>query len=91
MGRGSKGKTDWQPQEIVLDVPANGETLGLAAELRGPGTLGVDDVSLEVVDPAKVALTPESDRDRTMREKTTPSWRDLPQAVRSTTNLELKR
>ena len=68
-GRGVKGQTDWQPQDIVLDVPADAEFLGLGVELRGVGTLGVDDVSVEVVDPAKAAVTAESETLRTAREK----------------------
>ena len=92
MGRGSKGKTDWQPQEIVLDVPSNAETLGLAVELRGPGTLGVDDVSLEVVDPAKVALTPESDRDKAAREKRTRELAETyPKLPEGPANLDFER
>jgi hypothetical protein len=92
MGRGSKGKTDWQLQEIVLDVPANGETLGFAAELRGPGTLGVDDVSLEIVDPAKVALTPESDHDKAAREKHTRELAEAyPKLPERPTNLDFER
>ena len=92
MGRGSKGKTDWRLQEIVIDVPANAETLGLAAELRGPGTLGVDDVGLEVVDPLKVALTPESERDRTMREKRTRELAEAyPKLPEGPTNLDFER
>ena len=68
-GRGQKGRTDWQAQEIVLDVPLDAEVLGLCAELEGDGTFGVDDASVEVVDPAKVALTPETDRPAASRRR----------------------
>jgi len=58
--QGSKGKTDWRPHEAVVDVPADAEGLSIAVVLRGAGSAGVDDASLEVVDPAKVPLTPTS-------------------------------
>jgi hypothetical protein len=58
-GRGPKGHIDWQPQELVFDVPADAEILSLQVVLQGAGTLGVDDVSVEIVDPAKVAVCPE--------------------------------
>ena len=56
-------------QEIVVDVPADAEILGLGVELGGAGTLGVDDVSVEVVDPAKIAVSPESETVKVAREK----------------------
>ena len=59
--QGSKGTTDWRPHEAVLDVPADAEGLSIAVILRGAGSVGVDDASLEVVDPAKVPLTPKSE------------------------------
>ena len=68
IGRGAKGHTDWQPQEAVLDVPADAEDLTLSIILSGGGTLGVDDVSLEVVDPEKVAATPRTERSKADRE-----------------------
>jgi hypothetical protein len=92
MDHGSKGRTRWQRQEIVIDVPANGETLGLAVELRGPGTLGVDDVSVQIVDPATVALTPESDRDKAAREKLTRELAEAyPKLPEGPTNLDFER
>jgi hypothetical protein len=42
-------------------VPADAEGLSIAAILKGAGSVGVDDASLEVVDPAKVPLTPKSE------------------------------
>jgi hypothetical protein len=77
-GRGAKGSTDWQPQEIVLDVPTDAEELGVSVILRGRGTLGVDDASLEVVDPAKVPVTPESEVAKANREK---RLREEPEAI----------
>ena len=57
----SKGTTDWRPHEAVLDVPADAEGLSIAVILKGAGSVDVDDASLEVVDPAKVPLTPKSE------------------------------
>ena len=57
MGRGPKGTTDWGPHEVVLDVAADAGGLSLRGGRAGAGTLGVDDASLEVVDPAKVPAT----------------------------------
>ena len=56
-GRGPKGTTDWGPQEVVLDMSADAGGLSLGVVAPGAGTLGVDDASLEVVDPAKVPAT----------------------------------
>ncbi len=69
LDQGSKGTTDWRPHEVVLDVPADAESLRIGVILRGAGTLGVDDASLEVVDPARVRLTPKSEVSRTDPEK----------------------
>jgi hypothetical protein len=55
--RGPKGTTDWGPHEVVLDVSADAGGLSFGMGVPGAGTLGVDDVSLEVVDPAKVPAT----------------------------------
>jgi hypothetical protein len=56
-GRGPKGTTDWGPQEVALDVAADagGQSFGVVAPRTG--TFGVDDASLEVVDPAEVPAT----------------------------------
>jgi hypothetical protein len=51
-GQGPKGTTDWGPQEVVLDMAADAEGLSFGVVAPGAGTLGVDDASLEVVDPA---------------------------------------
>jgi hypothetical protein len=60
-GRGPKGTTDWGLQDVVLDVSADAGGLSFGVVAPGAGTLGVDDASLEVVDPAKVSLTPKSE------------------------------
>ena len=57
----SKGTTDWRPHEAVIDVPGDAEGLSIAVILKGAGSAGFDDASLEVVDPAKVPLTPKSE------------------------------
>ena len=56
-GRGPKGTTDWGPHEVVLDVSADAGGLSFGVAVPGAGTLGVDDASLEVVDPAEVPAT----------------------------------
>lgn len=43
------GTRDWQPYELVFDVPADHEVLILDIELHGRGQLWVDDARLEVV------------------------------------------
>jgi hypothetical protein len=68
-GQGSKGTTDWQPQQVVVDVPADAEGLSLGLILRGAGKLGVDDASLEIVDPSQVPLTTDSEVVRAGKEK----------------------
>jgi len=50
-------------------VPTDAEVLSLAVVLRGVGTLGVDDASVEIVDPAKVAVSPEWELERAAQEK----------------------
>jgi hypothetical protein len=57
MGRGPKGTTDWALHEVVLDMSADAGGLGFGVAVPGAGTLGVDDASLEVVDPADVPAT----------------------------------
>jgi hypothetical protein len=57
MGRGPKGTTDWGPHEVVLDMAADAAGLSFGVVAPGAGTLGVDDASLEVVDPAEVPAT----------------------------------
>ena len=69
VGRGVKGTSGWQLQEMVIDVPADAEIVGLCVELFGSGTFGADDFVLEVVDPEKVALIPESDTLKAARAK----------------------
>jgi hypothetical protein len=76
-GRGTKGKTDWQHQEIVFDVPMDAEILGLSVELFGSGTFGMDDFNLEVVDPAAVDVSQDSEMIKTARAKRN---RDLTEA-----------
>jgi hypothetical protein len=68
-GRGRKGRSDWQSQDLVFDVPNDPEFLNLSVVLQGVGTVGVDDASVEIVDPAKVALSPESEREKAAQEK----------------------
>jgi hypothetical protein len=60
LGQGAKGTIDWQPHEVVIDVPADADGLSIGAVLQGVGTLGVDDASLEVVDPSKTVRLPET-------------------------------
>jgi hypothetical protein len=69
LDRASKGTTDWRPHEAVIDVPADAEGLSILVVLGGAGMLGVDDASLEVVDPAKVPLTARSEGSRPDPEK----------------------
>jgi hypothetical protein len=50
------GDSEWTLCEIVFDVPAAGEEIQLGAGLAGPGTIWLDQVSLEAV-PVTVPLT----------------------------------
>jgi hypothetical protein len=50
------GDRDWTPCEIVFDVPAAAEAIQLGVGLAGPGTIWLDQVSLEEV-PVTVPLT----------------------------------
>jgi hypothetical protein len=45
-------------------VPDGADGLRIAVVLRGLGTLGVDDVSIDVVDPAKMPVTPKTEMRR---------------------------
>ena len=69
LDQASRGTTDWRPHEVVLDVPADADGLNIGVILRGFGTLGVDDASLEIVEPAKVPVTGRSDAYRANLEK----------------------
>ncbi len=48
---GVEGTFGWKRCEVVLDVPARGETIHISPYLEGRGTLWVDDVKLEEVGP----------------------------------------
>jgi hypothetical protein len=50
------GDRDWAPCEIVFDVPADAESIQLGIGLAGPGSIWLDQVSLESV-PVTVPLT----------------------------------
>jgi hypothetical protein len=45
-----KGTTDWARHEIILVIPATTDQIEVGAMLHGPGTLWIDDVTLEVVE-----------------------------------------
>ncbi len=81
MSRDPKGTTDWASYEVVLDVAANAEGLVFGVAAPGAGTLGVDDASLEVVDPAKVAAT---EGVRTRPDDPAKRARELKEALPST-------
>ena len=68
-GQGLKGSGDWRAQEVVLDVPADAEGLCIGLNLSGTGCLGVDDATIEVVDPSRVPLTTDSEVVRAEMEK----------------------
>jgi hypothetical protein len=51
-----RGRTNWTPADLVVDVPTDATQIALALLLRGPGTAWIDDVKFEVVDK-KVPLT----------------------------------
>lgn len=44
-----QGTADWQPYEIVLDVPEGSVNIAFGFLLAGPGTVWADDFDLEVV------------------------------------------
>lgn len=53
-----EGTSDWEPRDIVLDVPAEGVTILLGAMITGDGELWVDDLTFEPVS-ADTPLTTE--------------------------------
>jgi hypothetical protein len=53
-----RGRSNWTPAELVIDVPTDATNIALALTLRGPGTAWIDDVKFEIVDK-KVPLTPQ--------------------------------
>jgi hypothetical protein len=56
-----KGTTDWTRKEVVLDVPADAETVNYGVLQEGPGTTWIDETVLEQVDRsiAVTAVAPE--------------------------------
>lgn len=44
-----RGTADWQPYEIVLDVPDGSVNIAFGFLLAGPGTVWADDFKIEVV------------------------------------------
>ena len=47
------GTMDWKKYEAVADVPANAQSIFTGLLLNGKGTIWIDDVQTEVVDPAR--------------------------------------
>ena len=47
-----RGTTDWTRVEIVLDIPATAVMLAYGGILQGAGSLWIDDVQFEIVDPS---------------------------------------
>lgn len=58
--RSVKGSSEWKKYEIVLDIPLSSQSIYIGAYLSGKGKLWIDDMSLAMVDPAKVEVTGES-------------------------------
>ena len=46
-----KGTTEWKRYTITLPVPAAADRVEVGMMLRGKGTVWLDDVELEIVDP----------------------------------------
>lgn len=53
--------TDWFGYEIVFDVPVGAIVLNCSIHLKGTGTIWIDNVKLEEVEP-EIGLTPHSDK-----------------------------
>jgi hypothetical protein len=51
-----RGKTDWTPLQLVIDVPNDATQLAIALILRGGGAAWIDDAKFEIVDKS-VPLT----------------------------------
>ncbi len=49
------GSSDWTSYAVVLDVPTDAVVIFFGPMLTGTGVVWADDLSLDVVDPAKVA------------------------------------
>ena len=47
------GTMDWQKYAAVADVPTNAQSIFSGLILNGRGTIWIDDVQTEVVDPAR--------------------------------------
>jgi hypothetical protein len=58
MARPIKGTTDWQPHEVVLDVPEEAAALAYGVLINGAGAAYLDNVRLEVVSAAVPATAP---------------------------------
>ena len=54
-----RGTKPWTEVSVEIEVPATANTLEFAATLSGTGTLWVDAVKLEVVEPSGVSATPQ--------------------------------
>jgi hypothetical protein len=44
------GTTGWEKYELVMDIPAQSQVIGIVLTLEGPGTVWADDFQLEQVD-----------------------------------------
>ncbi|CAJ0902082.1 13021_t:CDS:2 [Entrophospora sp. SA101] len=51
------GTTDWTEYKIVLDAPEDSAMLAFGFLLIGEGTIWIDEVNFQIVDPDKVPVT----------------------------------
>ncbi|HEY2412728.1 MAG TPA: protein kinase [Pirellulaceae bacterium] len=70
-----QGTTDWQKQEVVLDVPAEAVNIVFAFALRGAGQVWADDFQIEVVSGDVPLTRPREDGE--LHEHRTVAVRDL--------------
>ncbi|CAH1760385.1 12350_t:CDS:2 [Entrophospora sp. SA101] len=55
--RSITGTTDWTEYKIVLDAPEDSAMLAFGFLLIGEGTIWIDEVNFQIVDPDKVPVT----------------------------------
>jgi hypothetical protein len=55
MDRPIRGTTDWSEHQVVLDIPAEAQTIAMGVLLVGNGRVWVDDFELMPVDPSTAA------------------------------------
>ncbi|MGB7084337.1 MAG: hypothetical protein WBD47_02195 [Phormidesmis sp.] len=69
-----RGTVDWQPYDVVLDVPAESSKIAFGLLLGGSGQVWMDDLQFEVVDETVPTTDLHSDESEQLRSPTNLSF-----------------